>query len=112
METRSEQRKAPADVGAGVPGGNSCAPFPDSNSAVLSPSAVSSQSGASQPAHANSREARNHRLRPWRIIALDTAVESDNVPWSKAVARRAAPTTDRKRFSSLFRTSRRKRAPL
>ena len=37
-------------VGAGVPGGNSSAPFPDSNRAVLSPSAVSSQSGASQPA--------------------------------------------------------------
>ena len=37
-------------VGAGVPGSNSSAPFPDSNRAVLSPSAVSSQSGASQPA--------------------------------------------------------------
>ena len=41
--------------GLGCPGGNSSAPFPDSNSAVLSPSAVSSQSGASQPAHAYSR---------------------------------------------------------
>jgi hypothetical protein len=111
-------------VGAGVPGGNSSAPFPDTKSAVLSPSTVSSQSRASQPAHAYSRLAhfgpaprRNIRN---KLSVLDSLMraqslfapmadhrprssyESDNVPWSKAVARRATRSTIGQELKALY----------